>query len=385
MMRPAKRFRTSRGNALSDVHSLHSLGLSVHQPEDSVIQHSSLSKDGRRIRRHISSSAPIRERLYTEIEPCDDWSGFPDEYPQPEVLEGPTEGRFIFQVKKGRVTRVLKRKFFRSDRPMKVFLENREGYLAIQMILKGRGDHIPDHCTLCPSDREATEPTFRCVDCTNAPLMCQDCCVENHRLNPLHRIEHWTGRYFEKISLRRLGLVIQLGHQNGSECPFPVSGPSKFIIVHNNGIHRVRMSYCGCEASLSSQTGSMHHKWEQLMRNRLFPATHTRPSTAYTFQMLSLFHALTLSGKVTAYDFYKGLERTTNNTGAKLPNRYPSMLRVSRQWRHLRMLRRGGRGNDGERTIDETKPGELAVECIACPRPEINLPSNWTNAPDNIT
>ncbi|THU89748.1 hypothetical protein K435DRAFT_677270 [Dendrothele bispora CBS 962.96] len=187
------------------------------------------------------------------------------------------------------------------------------------MILKGRGDNVPDHCTLCPSDREATEPTFRCIDCTNAPLMCQDCCVENHRFNPLHRIEHWTGRYFEKISLRRLGLVIQLGHQDGSKCPQPVSGPSKFVIVHHNGIHRVRMMYCGCEASLSSQTGSMHHKWEQLMRNRMFPATHTRPSTACTFQMLNWFHVLTLSSKVTAYDFYKGLERTTDNTGAKLP------------------------------------------------------------------
>ncbi|THU84098.1 hypothetical protein K435DRAFT_688224 [Dendrothele bispora CBS 962.96] len=48
------------------------------------------------------------------------------------------------------------------------------------------------------------------------------------------------------------------------------------------------------------------------------------------------------------------------------------------------MLRRGGRGNDGERTIDETRSGELAVDCIACPRPGINLPIDWENAPDNI-
>ncbi|THU75671.1 hypothetical protein K435DRAFT_563222, partial [Dendrothele bispora CBS 962.96] len=48
------------------------------------------------------------------------------------------------------------------------------------------------------------------------------------------------------------------------------------------------------------------------------------------------------------------------------------------------MLRRGGRGNDGERTIAETKPGELAVQCIACPLPGINLPEGWANAPDGI-
>ncbi|KAK7434254.1 hypothetical protein VKT23_010570 [Stygiomarasmius scandens] len=92
---------------------------------------------------------------------------------------------------------------------------------------------------------------------------------------------------------------------------------------------------------------------------------------------------MTLWGKITAYDYYKGLEGLTDNTGAKLPNRYPSMLRMVRQWRHLRMLRRGGRGNDGDRSVQETLPGELAVQCIACPQPGINLPDDWQQAPDN--
>ncbi|THU75672.1 hypothetical protein K435DRAFT_558574, partial [Dendrothele bispora CBS 962.96] len=131
----------------------------------------------------------------------------------------------------------------------------------------------------------------------------------------LHLHKHWTGRFFKKVSLRRLGLVVQLGHQDGSECPTPILGPSKFIVVHENGVHRVSLRYCGCEASISSSTGIMHHKWEQLMRNRWFPATHTRPKTACTFQMLQCFHMLTLSGKLTAYDYYGGLVKLTNNTG----------------------------------------------------------------------
>jgi hypothetical protein len=44
------------------------------------------------------------------------------------------------------------------------------------------------------------------------------------------------------------------------------------------------------------------------------------------------------------------------------------------------MLRRAGRGNDGVRNIKQTKPGELAVPCIACPKPEINLPMDWDKA-----
>ncbi|THU82380.1 hypothetical protein K435DRAFT_580454, partial [Dendrothele bispora CBS 962.96] len=46
------------------------------------------------------------------------------------------------------------------------------------------------------------------------------------------------------------------------------------------------------------------------------------------------------------------------------------------------MLRRGGRGNDGIRGVVETKAGELAVDCIACPQPGVNLPPTWDSAPE---
>ncbi|KAE9384955.1 hypothetical protein BT96DRAFT_960830 [Gymnopus androsaceus JB14] len=48
---------------------------------------------------------------------------------------------------------------------------------------------------------------------------------------------------------------------------------------------------------------------------------------------------------------------------------------------HLKELKRGGRGNDGVRNMAETKIGELAVSCITCPAPGINLPEGWENAP----
>lgn len=51
-----------------------------------------------------------------------------------------------------------------------------------------------------------------------------------------------------------------------------------------------------------------------------------------------------------------------------------------RQWRHLKELKRGGRGNDDNRKVADTRPGELAVRCIACPVPGINLPEGWENA-----
>ena len=35
-----------------------------------------------------------------------------------------------------------------------------------------------------------------------------------------------------------------------------------------------------------------------------FPATFERPRTAFSFELLSLFHKVKLQGKTTLYDFY---------------------------------------------------------------------------------
>ncbi|KAK0503752.1 hypothetical protein EDD18DRAFT_1063258, partial [Armillaria luteobubalina] len=49
----------------------------------------------------------------------------------------------------------------------------------------------------------------------------------------------------------------------------------------------------------------------------------------------------------------------------------------------LQLLKRGGQaynvtGPEG------TKPGELAVLCPSCPRPGINLPSDWDQVPPHL-
>ena len=43
------------------------------------------------------------------------------------------------------------------------------------------------------------------------------------------------------------------------------------------------------------------------------------------------------------------------------------------------MLKRAGRGQDPA-GASATTPGELAVECPACPHPDRNMPEGWENA-----
>lgn len=50
-----------------------------------------------------------------------------------------------------------------------------------------------------------------------------------------------------------------------------------------------------------------------------------------------------------------------------------------REWRHIRLLKRSGRGHDPSGSKG-TKEGECAVLCPACPIPGINLPLNWKDS-----
>ncbi|KAJ6568226.1 hypothetical protein DFH09DRAFT_1247094 [Mycena vulgaris] len=76
------------------------------------------------------------------------------------------------------------------------------------------------------------------------------------------------------------------------------------------------------------------------------------------------------------YDFYASLEKLTDNTGKKPLYRYHGWLQMCREWRHLMMLERGGRGHASD-GVAGTKSGELAVLCPCCPRPGRNLIEGW--------
>jgi len=52
---------------------------------------------------------------------------------------------------------------------------------------------------------------------------------------------------------------------------------------------------------------------------------------------------------------------------------------VVREWRHIKMTKRAGRGHDAT-AISGTAQGELAIPCRACPRPGVNLPAGWETA-----
>jgi CxC2 like cysteine cluster associated with KDZ transposases len=79
--------------------------------------------------------------------------------------------------------------------------------------------------------------------------------------------------------------------------------------MHVNGVHHVNIDFCDC----GSMESPSPHPRVQLLRMGWFPATFERPKTAFTFDLLKLFHKVTLQGKTTLYDFYQAILQVSDS------------------------------------------------------------------------
>ncbi|KAF8805690.1 hypothetical protein BYT27DRAFT_7067644, partial [Phlegmacium glaucopus] len=219
---------------------------------------------------------------------------------------------------------------------------------------------------------------YECVDCSGRQMKCCLCMVESHICLPFHRIQAcWNGTFFEDSPLKELGLRIQLGHPIGEKCLNPERAvDNDFTVISAHGIQSITLNFCGCGKS------SQDHVI-QLLRACLFPATIKYPKTAATFDCLETFEKLSYVSKISAFEFYHTSSRLTDDTGTKTPkDKYMSFIRMAHEWRHLKMTKHSGRGHDPA-GVSQTKEGECAVLCPACPQPGKNMPPGWEDKPEN--
>ncbi|KAJ6483545.1 hypothetical protein C8R47DRAFT_1217624 [Mycena vitilis] len=263
-----------------------------------------------------------------------------------------------------------------SDAPHEQWARlKREIYLDELLRLDGRGDDIRQ--AKCAGEG-CTDTAFiyRCIDCVHTALYCKACLTQIHRRMPLHRVEKWDGTSFKRRTLKKLGVRIQLGHPLQEKClnPARAHGDS-FVIVTTHDIHDVGLDFCNCTTAKD---------WDvQLLRFRLYPATGTYPRSAATFGCLKRFDHMSLESKCSPYEFYNSLARESDNTGLEPSReRYEEFVRMTRQWQHLALLKRAGRAHSmDEDRIHDTKAGECALLCPACPQPGKNLPPDWEKVP----
>ncbi|KAJ7831464.1 hypothetical protein B0H14DRAFT_3464063 [Mycena olivaceomarginata] len=220
-----------------------------------------------------------------------------------------------------------KRKWYTTtDANLRHWVANfRDDYLRVLVTREG----LMGQDSVCSCGQPAK---YRCTECYGMRLLCRGCIVNGHITRPLCRIEAWNGTFFDRRELRHLGLRVQLCHSDNQPCPRGSPGRNKFVVIAPNGFHHVGRL-------LRMSTGWFQTEMGAAALIRLFARQNQ------------------------AYHFFNALAKITDNTGIR---RYQLALRVVRQWRNLRALKRGG---------------ELAVDCLACPKAGVNLPEGWERAP----
>ncbi|PBK89378.1 hypothetical protein ARMGADRAFT_1033424 [Armillaria gallica] len=109
-------------------------------------------------------------------------------------------------------------------------------------------------------------------------------CIWKVVLVPMSAKE-WNGDFYQRITLQKIGLQVQLSHPAKEKCTYPC------------------------------------------------------PS-AVTFAALQQFQMLSFMSKILAYEYYHTLGRLSDNTGVQLvPDLYQVFLQVVHEWRHIRMLK----------------------------------------------
>lgn len=144
---------------------------------------------------------------------------------------------------------------------------------------------------------------------------CDSCIVSKHRNDPLHGIEKWNGKCFERQDLFALGVKLYLGH-GGELCPGTggeVYDVAEIGIMDVNGIHHVGVVYCCCP---QHKTPAM-----QLLQAGVFPSSMRQPMSGFTFRCLQSFHLMSAVSKMSAYDYARAVWIMTT----KLPFAGPSV------------------------------------------------------------
>ncbi|KAF8869244.1 hypothetical protein BD779DRAFT_1614570 [Infundibulicybe gibba] len=186
---------------------------------------------------------------------------------------------------------------------------------------------------LCP-DCNTAQQVYRCDDCLDTRLFCQDCIVKRHSALPFHRPREWNNGRFVKTSLMDLGLRYQLGHPIGQPCSSPAIAPnSSFVVIDIDAIHQISVSFCA-------------------VRSRILHISNL------------------------AYEYYQTIHRRTDNIGVNPPpDRYRTFLRVVREWRHLKMLKRAGRGQTPLAFLGRSRRTRIIMPGM--PTSGKNLPKDW--------
>ncbi|KAJ7749884.1 hypothetical protein B0H16DRAFT_1318981 [Mycena metata] len=321
------------------------------------------STDGRRGFQHAHNVGVKWRRL----RPADLVDAFGEWVPLPgEAEEELDPGEALNDAESGD----KRKRYLSSDEPMFLWRQLQQFFFDETLRHDGLGDALDEKaCSCCNKAYSRQSRRFRCSHC-GVFVQCLDCVTSRHSMSPLHRLKEWNGTFWAATTVKKLGIVYQLGH-GGHPCRRPAPKVHEMVVLDTDAIHTVSYRFCGCDRA------DRANNLEQLMRNAWYPATTVDPDTCATFRLLEMFRTLNVVGNINVHDFVGSMERRTDPSQVdKVPDRYKAFGRMSRQYSFLKRMKRAGRGHDAD-GLAGTENGKAALLCWPCPHEGKNLPEGW--------
>ncbi|KAI6011836.1 hypothetical protein EDC04DRAFT_2609704 [Pisolithus marmoratus] len=142
----------------------------------------------------------------------------------------------------------------------------------------------------------------------------------------------------------------------------PLVGSKYLTVIDVTGVHFMLSQPCQC------MNAESYHK--QLLCTKLYPSTFEKPSTVFTFLVLDDFLRDNVECGTSGMNYYSKLHWVTSSVFPHLvADQYQELLQVAWKWCLLKLLKWSGYQDN---TNGSTK-GDLALFCVACPQPGINL------------
>jgi hypothetical protein len=93
---------------------------------------------------------------------------------------------------------------------MRQWLPKRSAYIRRILVTEG---YKVKNCTCCQKVAR-----WRCLCCLSRPMYCRECCRVSHEQLIYHRLQKWTGKFFQDAGLWEVGVRLSVGHMGGN-CP----------------------------------------------------------------------------------------------------------------------------------------------------------------------
>ncbi|XP_066935364.1 uncharacterized protein [Clytia hemisphaerica] len=173
----------------------------------------------------------------------------------------------------------------------------------VEMFSKQYNNLLPSKCCFC--EESLIECCVWCKSCGPSTIYCKDCALKIHQNIHFHSLIEVT----ESGGFNEFKVVCSMKTEHHRYCINQPYTRVLTVISENGTHHQCKIHFCHCECE---------NELDTLLSLDLWPVTPIKPNTVISINLLHLFVALQLEGKISFTSFCEGLAWKTGVMDLKL-------------------------------------------------------------------